>query len=185
MSRGTTPCSVCGRLMRPYQAAARDWPGTVSRAGADCCKGCYRKRDNLTVAGRDDAKTERLRASAQRRAQEQHAAAARARARAERDRRERIAALANQVQLADHTVVTVDGAGRMTATLTVPLGRYDGTTTAHHQQVARALAAFAGALARRCLRPVTSPAPVIDRARGEVMVSATVVPTAHAREVAR
>lgn len=181
LDTGALPaCTECGLPMRPKGASLREWPGTVvdDRSDDGRCATCRRRATHA-------AQTERLRAIARRRAQEQQAAAARARARAERDRRKRIAALANQLKIADHTVVTVDGAGRMAATLTVTLGRYDGSTTTHHQAVARAMGAFAGALARRCLRPVTSPAPVINRPRGEVVVSATVVPTARAREATR
>lgn len=41
------PCTRCGRLMRPIQALARDWPGTVSRINATSCTTCWRTHGPL------------------------------------------------------------------------------------------------------------------------------------------
>lgn len=175
---GLPACTVCGRPMRPRGTKAGDWPGTIltSRADEHRCTTCHRQAER-------DAREGALRQAVARQAAVRHAAAQRVRRRQERDRLRRLAAVT--IGGEDPVVVSLDARGRLTVTMTRRLGRYDGSTTAHHQAVSRAQVAFAGVLARRCLRPVTSPVPVIDRAKGEVMVSATVVPTVRAREVAR
>lgn len=171
-------CAGCGRPMRPQGTSLDTWPGTVltSRPDRRRCTTCYRQAER-------DASEGDLRQAVARQAAVRHAAAERVRRRQESDRLRRLSAVT--VGGEDPVTVREDSRGRLTVTVTRRLGRYDGSTTAHHQVATRAMAAFAGALARRCLRPVTNPAPVIDRARGEVTVSATVAPTVRAREVAR
>lgn len=171
-------CTECGKPMRPHGTSLAAWPGTIltSRADEHRCTTCHRKAER-------DARENALLEAVARQARQRHAAAARVRARNERDRLRRLSAVT--VGGEDQVTVREDARGRLDLTMTRRLGAYDGSTTAHHQVVASALRAFAGVLARRCLRPVTSPAPVIDRARGEVTVSAKVAPTACARQVAR
>lgn len=38
-------CNVCGKRLRPYQAQAADWPGTVAkgRSNPPLCTNCYAK----------------------------------------------------------------------------------------------------------------------------------------------
>ncbi|GAB2767294.1 hypothetical protein [Sinomonas soli] len=49
-------CSVCGRPMRPYDAKAADWPGTVSRRSATACYSCFKRPAGAPVRFRGETK---------------------------------------------------------------------------------------------------------------------------------
>ena len=49
-------CEGCGRPMRPYDAKAVDWPGTVSRRSATKCYTCFRRPAGAPVRFRGETK---------------------------------------------------------------------------------------------------------------------------------